>query len=110
MTEKNNCFGCIFAVDARDHRHEGEQVKCKKAKELFDYDGWVDALPEAKCGEFQPFKGSEIEEPIKLLNAPKAEVEVCYSCKGKGLITLCIGDEMETVICRACGGEGEILL
>lgn len=101
------CFGCKFAMEARKDRRRGDQVKCAKAKELFNYKGWVDAKEVSTCGTYEPFQGSPIEEQLKI-EAPKKVMHQCTSCRGKGVIVIMIGSDQQSMKCQVCKGSGEL--
>lgn len=103
----SGCFSCKFAIEARNDIRRGSQVKCQKAKELFNYKGWVDAKDEATCGTHEPFKGSPIDEQLKI-EAPKPVKVKCTSCQGRGMVIIMIGDEQQSMKCRICEGHGTV--
>jgi len=114
----NNCYGCKFALGARNHVRYGEQVRCQKAEELFGTDvkggeRWVDVkrsektgkLLKAKCGEFQPFVGDTSEVTV---TAPTLETQICETCKGTGEVIIRFTEKSKAMKCNKCNGMGEV--
>jgi ribosomal protein L37AE/L43A len=117
---KQSCYGCKFALEARDLPRQGEQVRCAKAEELFGTDlkggkRWVDVrrsektgkLLKPKCGTYEPFTGDDsvttVEEP------EKETVKVsCHYCKGSGKKKVRIGTHSEVWNCHHCNGKGSV--
>jgi DnaJ-class molecular chaperone len=104
-----NCYDCRFALKARRHFRHGEQVRCKKAEELFGGERWVNILPESKCGMFEDFVGDDSRAPEPTALVPKVKAK-CNLCKGSGKARIQFMDEVEFVKCHRCDGKGEIIL
>jgi DnaJ-class molecular chaperone len=104
-----NCYGCRFAIGARNHHRYGEQVRCKKAEELFGGERWVDVLEESKCGYYEDFVGDTSKAPDPEETRPKARA-VCNLCKGTGRVRIQLMDEVGFVKCHKCDGKGHITL
>jgi len=112
--EKFTCYDCAFAVMARVHVRDGEQVRCLKAEELFGGERWVNVrrsektgkLLKPKCKQFRPFIGDTTRYPDK--NAPRRYRKTCDICSGKGTITVSFMDGTELMRCYKCNGKGKI--
>lgn len=111
----NNCYGCRFALEARNHPRLGEQVRCAKAQELFGGERWVDVrrsektgrLLKAKCGTFEPFVGDSSRAPDPEKPARQV-VKTCPSCKGSGRVIIKFVSGSEAMKCHKCKGKGKI--
>jgi hypothetical protein len=109
----NQCYGCKFAMEARNLPRKGEQVRCGKAEELFGGERWVDVrrsektgkLLKAKCGEFQPFIGDESVTPEP--DKPKKTV-VCEKCSGSGQQKFKFINDYKFIRCSQCEGKGKV--
>jgi hypothetical protein len=115
-----NCYGCRFAIEARNHPRHGEQVRCLKAEELFgrtkkDEPRWVDVrrsektgkLLKPKCGQFQPFVGddSTAPDPEKM---KRKVTRMCDSCRGSGRVIIKFVSGTEAMKCHKCKGKGKV--
>jgi hypothetical protein len=112
---EKSCYGCKYAIEARDHMRKGEQVRCKVAEELFGGTRWVNIrtgkngdVLKSKCGEFEPFQGDETKTPD-----PKDETQVeiitdiCDTCNGAGKLVLSFGTgQRKHMSCKKCDGKG----
>lgn len=110
-----NCYDCKFALEARKHVRQGEQVRCMKAEEMFGGERWVNVrrsektgkLLKVKCGQFQPFVGDETRHPDP--EKPKRQVvRTCDSCKGLGRVQIKFLSGTEAMKCYKCKGKGKI--
>lgn len=111
-----NCYGCRFALEARNHVRNGEQVRCAKAEEMFGGERWVNVrrsektgkLLKPKCKQFQPFVGDTSRAPDP---KPKRQVvKTCSSCKGSGRVIIKFMSGNEAMMCHKCKGKGKIPL
>jgi hypothetical protein len=115
-----NCYGCRFAIEARNHPRHGEQVRCAKAEEMFGLvkgkdPRWVDVrrsektrkLLKPKCGQFQDFIGDNSRAPDPEKPARKV-VRKCPSCQGSGRVLIQFVSGTEAMKCHKCKGEGKI--
>jgi hypothetical protein len=110
-----NCYGCRFALEARNHVRQGEQVRCSKAEELFGGERWVNVrrsektgrLLKPKCGQFQDFVGdsSRAPDPEKLA---RKVMKTCESCKGSGRVIIQFVSSTEAMRCHKCKGKGKV--
>lgn len=91
-----NCYGCKYALEARNLPRYGQQVRCQKAEELFGGKRWVNVnltgFP--KCGEFEPFTGNTSV--------------TCDLCRGTGQIGIKLVSKVEPMKCHKCSGKGVI--
>jgi hypothetical protein len=112
---EQSCYGCRFALEARNHVRLGEQVRCAKAEELFGGERWVNVrkgktgdILKSKCGEFQPFVGDDSTAPDP---KPQPKVmAVCDSCKGSGKLIIQFAHSREAMKCYKCKGKGKVEL
>jgi hypothetical protein len=110
-----NCYGCRFALEARNHVRHGEQVRCAKAEELFGGERWVNVrrsektgrLLKPKCGQFQEFVGDNSRVPDHEKPARKV-MKACQSCKGSGMTKIQFVSGAVVVKCYKCKGKGKI--
>ncbi|QFG05921.1 hypothetical protein 276BB001_52 [Bacillus phage 276BB001] len=98
-----NCKTCKFALDVRTTFHNGEQVKCQKASELFGGERWVNLLDEARCGTYEEFSIESIPE-----FTPNETDEMCSRCHGSGEQTVMIMMKAQKKTCSLCKGKGVI--
>jgi hypothetical protein len=104
-----NCYACRFALEARNHHRHGEQVRCKKAEELFGGVHWVNILEESRCGMFEPFIGDNSRAPDPEQNQPKVKA-TCNTCRGSGKARVLFIDEVVFIKCHRCGGKGYVII
>jgi hypothetical protein len=113
-----NCYGCKFALEARNQPRTGEQVRCAKAEELFGTknikggERWVDVrrsektgkLLKSKCGTYEPFQGdsevTEEEDPVEKI------LTTCYECNGTGQKKISFLNGYQFMECWDCKGFG----
>ena len=111
---EQSCYGCRFALEARNHVRHGEQVRCAKAEELFGGERWVGVrigkngdILKSKCGRFEPFVGDSSRAPDN--EKPKEKLmRACDSCKGSGRVIIKFVNSTEVMKCYKCQGKGMV--
>lgn len=105
-----SCYGCRFALEARNLPRHGEQVRCQVAEELFGGTRWVNVrkgknsdILKSKCGKFEPFQKDDSIAP-----EPKKEQVTCKTCKGKGRVTISFMSGSQLMKCHKCKGTGKV--
>lgn len=107
---EESCYGCRYAIEARNLPRHGEQVRCKMAEELFGGERWVNVrkgkngdILKSKCGKFEQFQGDNSTAP-----EPKKEQKTCETCKGRGQIKISFLSGDKFMKCHTCEGTGKV--